>query len=410
MIGHATVAAVTAALHVRLRRALQVTGLNADVSHTRPGTSNAFPNQVGMHAFLYMVTPNATLRNIDVPTRDAQGKIVRRPSVALDLHYLLSFVGDEAQHEPQRMLGAVALELEVNPVLTADELRDALDGDEPARAPLQPQVERVRIVRETLDLEEFSKLWSVFFQTQYLLSIAYKVSVVLLEAEVEVAARPRIREPRIHTAPLPQIVSIEPQMAPPGARVTIHGSLYGDAVVARFAPEHGPPIDVEPDRLHPDRLEVVLPPELPAGIHTARLVTRDVAGSAGRPTQGFEFASGELPFMLVPRILAPGGTSAERDTLVELEAAVGSTVAIDVVPPILEEQQVQVLVGPVRVEPTERVSGEDGFTTLRLQVPDDPALETGRPQPLRVQVDRAVSLVEAHEDGLRPRLVVTGGS
>ena len=36
-----------------------------------------------------------------------------------------------------------------------------------------------------MNLEELSKLWSVFFQTPYALSIAYQASVVLIEPDLE---------------------------------------------------------------------------------------------------------------------------------------------------------------------------------------------------------------------------------
>jgi hypothetical protein len=48
---------------------------------------------------------------------------------------------------------------------------------------LAADVERVKLSQLPLNLEELSKLWSVFFQTTYRLSIAYRASAVLLEAD-----------------------------------------------------------------------------------------------------------------------------------------------------------------------------------------------------------------------------------
>lgn len=409
MSNHLAIAAVTATLHVRLRQALQLTGLNADVSHTRPGTTNAFPNQVGMHLFLYMVTPNAALRNADLPTRDGRGRVLRRPTAALELHYLLSFLGDETQHEPQRMLGAVASELHASPVLLPDEIRDAVAGGVLEGSRLEQQIERVKLTPEAIDLEEFSKLWSVFFQTQYLLSVAYKASVVLVEAEVAVPAVGRVRDRGIYSAPLPPaIASLAPQVAQAGARVAIRGtSFMSDTTVVRFVREDGSTVEVVPAVLLDDRLEVVLPAELPAGMHAVRIVTRHETSSGTLPPRTFALESGPVPFMLAPRIVG-SGTADELETLVEVESAAGSTVVVDVVPVILEDQDVLVLLGLVQTTPEEQVT-EDGFTRLTFVIPSDSSFEPGQSHPLRVQVDRAVSLVEPDGDRFMPRLTVTGG-
>jgi hypothetical protein len=47
---------------------------------------------------------------------------------------------------------------------------------------LAEQVERVKFSLQSMNLEELSKLWSVFFQTPYVLSLAYQASVVLIAA------------------------------------------------------------------------------------------------------------------------------------------------------------------------------------------------------------------------------------
>lgn len=405
MSRHSAIAAVTATLHVRLRNALAVTGLNADVSHTRPGTTNAFPNKLGVHLFLYMVTPNVALRNADLPTRDERGRIAARPTAALELHYLLSFLGDELQHEPQRMLGAVATELHANPVVTPDEIRAATTGTELADSRLEQQLERVRISSEAIDLEEFSKLWSVFFQTQYLLSVAYKASVVLLEAEVDAPVAGRVRTRGVFSAPLPPTIdSLSPQILPPGALATVRGtSLLGTSTKIRFVQASGSVREVDPVFLLDDRLEVIVPADMPAGIVALQIVTHHVATSGELPPRTFELESGPVPFMLAPRVLtAPAGPA----TLVEVSAAVGAAVTLTVEPPIAAEQDVRVLAGSVRVPATVLPSPPSGPTRLTFVVP---SLDAGQSFPLRVEVDRAVSVVEEDGAGFKPRLTIPGG-
>ena len=43
------------------------------------------PNGRGANIFLYLTTPNAAMRNTDLPTRNANGDLMARPRVALDL-------------------------------------------------------------------------------------------------------------------------------------------------------------------------------------------------------------------------------------------------------------------------------------------------------------------------------------
>ena len=76
-----------------------------------------------------------------------------------------------------RFLGRAMSVLHDHPLLGAD-------GDRAARSPeseLHDQVERIRSRLSRCSVEEMSKLWSGF-QTQYRLSVAYQVSVVLIES------------------------------------------------------------------------------------------------------------------------------------------------------------------------------------------------------------------------------------
>ena len=109
---------------------------------------------------------------MDLPTRNSRSDLVQRPRVALDLHYLLSFYGDDARLEPQRMLGSVALEMHAKPVLTRKMIQDTLangEYDYLVESNLADEIELVKFTPLPLTLEELSKMWSVFFQTQYAL-------------------------------------------------------------------------------------------------------------------------------------------------------------------------------------------------------------------------------------------------
>jgi hypothetical protein len=397
------IAAVTATLSSRLTRAIDgIPGISGSVSHTRPGTTNVFPSKVGVHLFLYMVTPNGSLRNNDLPTRDGRGQFAARPTAALDLHYLLSFVGEDAKFEPQLMLGAVTVDLHANPVLTPDEIALAVQAAELEESKLEQQIDRVRMTSEAINLDEFSKLWSVFFQTQYLLSVAYKASVLLLEADVATLVPARVRRRDVWSAPLPPtLVSVTPQVLGPGGHVVLRGrGFLGTDTKIRFLQADGSKADVPPTLLLDERLEVDLPANLSAGVIAIQVITTQEAGS-GDSARSFELESGALPFTLAPRLVQG------VQQLVAVAGTLGGQLAFDFVPPLADGQELVVLVGSLRFEASS-VTTTASKTNVVIEL-DDPALVPGTTYPLRVSVDRAQSLIdEDGPTGFKPRLELGG--
>jgi hypothetical protein len=170
------IAALTATLRHLLDR-----GLNADLPGTlvttRPPDKARLAgtgNQVNL--FLYQVLPNAAWRNLD--PRQLETGEAGQPPLALNLYYLLSAYGqneDDPDPFSHRLLGQAMCVFHDHPVLEPAELREALEGSD-----LHQQAERVRITLQPLALEETTKLWTTF-QTPYRLSVAYEVSVVLID-------------------------------------------------------------------------------------------------------------------------------------------------------------------------------------------------------------------------------------
>jgi hypothetical protein len=413
---HLAIAAVTATLQIRLQGVLtNVVGFNgAKVSLARPGTAGAFEEGVpGVHLFLYMVTPNAALRNADLPTRNAEGGVTTRPTAALELHYLLSFVGTETEHEPQRMLGAVVADFHSRPVLRPEEIVAAVDAGILSGSRLEQQIDRVRLIPAAIDLEEFSKLWSVLLQTSYLLSVAYKASVVLVESETQVRSPARVRSRGVYSSPLPPaIVSVSPQIVQAGARLVLRGAGFvSTSTRVRFVRQigGGDPLEVLPSLLLDDRLEVELPPDLPTGFTSIQVLTTHELASGDLPPRVFDLESGLVPFLFAPRVVkATNNPPASPKTLVEIKGKIGKTVTIAAVPPIAAGQEVFVLIGPVRVHvpAADQQSVASKLTKLSFKIPDDTALVENESYPLRVEVDRAVALIEEDGTSFKPRLTV----
>ena len=132
-----------------------------------------------VNLFLYQTSINAAWRNQDMPNKIKAGE-TGQPPLPLCLYYLITaYSGDESEIKSQELLGKAMSILHDHPLLDADEIKatltDVPDSD------LYQQIERVRITPQPLSLEELSKLWAAF-QTNYRLSAAYQLSVVLIES------------------------------------------------------------------------------------------------------------------------------------------------------------------------------------------------------------------------------------
>ena len=185
MSNYLAIATVTATLASCLLPVLQaaVPGVE-EVSTRRPDDPRSAEIKPHANIFLYQVTPNAAWRNADLPTRRGDGLLVQRPQAALDLHYLLTFYGSETYLEPQRLLGATVSHLYARPILTRAAIQLAQKMADQGVEPIQPgeetgdpleeaahflvdsdlagQIELIRFTPLPLNLEELSKLWSIF--------------------------------------------------------------------------------------------------------------------------------------------------------------------------------------------------------------------------------------------------------
>jgi hypothetical protein len=146
---------------------------------TRP-PDRARTNQQGtqLNIFLYQTSVNAAWRNQDMPRQVRPGE-TGRPPLPLNLHYLVTAYGsddDGASILAHRLMGRAMSILHDTPILRRGDLQAALAG-----ADLHEQIESIHIIPLSMSVEEISKLWTSF-QTQYRISAAYQVMVVLIES------------------------------------------------------------------------------------------------------------------------------------------------------------------------------------------------------------------------------------
>jgi len=173
------IAAVTSTLSNLLQNVNQGTGLSGVSITAKPPDKarDGTGNQINL--FLYQVLPNAAWRNMDIPQRVRSGE-TGIPPLALNLYYMMTAYGDGNDDVlGHRLLGHAMSILYDHPLLGSQEIQAALPGN--LNSELQNQIERVRITFQPLSVEEIFRLWTGF-QTQYRISVAYEVAVVLIES------------------------------------------------------------------------------------------------------------------------------------------------------------------------------------------------------------------------------------
>jgi len=369
------IAACTATLRNLLLA--QIPFLDSDLSDLEvttqpPDLARKNVTKAQLNVFLYQTVQNSTWRNLDMPRQVRPGE-TGTPALALNLHYLVTAYGrgesdnDAVSH---RVLGAAMSVLHDHPLLSRGEISAALSGND-----LGEQFERLRITPLPMPLEEMSKLWMVF-QTQYRISAAYEVTVVLIDSHAPVRAPLPVlqrgqgdRGVTTVAGLVPVLTEIRAPRSQPAARLGEDIVMAGeqltaaDAVVRFTSSRLDQPLELAPaGGARPGELLVHLPnkaedanalSDWAPGFYTAALVVRKIGAPA--------IASNEVAFALAPTInVTP--TSAAAGT-------VNLTLACE--PRIATGQRVLLLFGDRQVEPGSISNPSDTTqpTTLAFAIP-----------------------------------------
>lgn len=335
------IATVTATLQAILQAAVNKDVPGAQVMALRPSEmAGGGAPTTAINLFLYQVAVNPHRANDDLPTRRSGGDAIVRPTAALDLYYLMSFYGDEKTLEAQRLLGSATAFLHGEPQIPRAEIQKTVANASNAflaGSDLADQPDVIRLAPTSLTFDELSRLWSVFLQTQYVLSTTFKASTILLERQIATQPALPTRELRLASATMrsPVISRIVAQAGPDapitaGGVIAIQGqNLLGDAA---FVDLDGAPAPL----LSSDdaQLTLTLPAGLAAGPHTA-LVRRGVklsGASDARPA----FPSNLAAFVLQPAITQTAGKFDIAVANVQGTGAAprSATVTLDVAPQI----------------------------------------------------------------------------
>ena len=308
-------------------------------------------NQVNI--FLYHVEHSASWRNREIPGRIKNGES-GNPPLGLNLYYLITAYGEDKNETIGHMLLGKAMSiLHDHPVLSKEEIKDALSISR-----LHEQIERIRITPQPISIDEVSKLWTGF-QSQYKLSVAYQVSVILIESTRPTTTplpvlrrgiddRGVILEPSVISG-FPIIDSIsfpaKQNAAQLGDTITIKGSLLkGDTTLIRFHNRRLENIIERP--ILPGATDGEIKVQIPntpvdwvAGVYSATaVVTR---GTKTKTSNSFPFTL--LPTIALPIVIAPGSPPGENNYL--------ATVSFN--PTLIEAQVANLLLGNREFKPDE---------------------------------------------------------
>ncbi|HEU5161286.1 MAG TPA: DUF4255 domain-containing protein [Streptosporangiaceae bacterium] len=402
MSNYRAVAQATAALRQFLaRRVTDDLAISVQVTTEKPPAEPT--SEARINIFLYQVTPNAALRNRDAPTRDANGNALTTAQAAIDLHYLISFYGNDAELVSQRLLGATVRALYDEPVLSRQDIEAAATLPYLLGADLAQSPQAVRFTPTQMDVDDLSKLWSMLFQVPYALSVVYQAGVVLLDGRGTPAAGKPVLARTVRAVPGGRPViervlsrpagSAEPPEDGPAPRdheiwLVGHG-LRGDGVTVRIGEQEIVPADVRDDRV-----VLSLPDPDPApGVYPIQ-VRQDVrTGSApGAPILRGVLDSNVVTLMRQPRIVGVEATQAPAAPPV-------LTVHTDV--NLRDNQRVQLLLDELD-PPQDRAPRSYRFTaSVPLgpvgRPPDQVRLETPGVMPggylVRIEVDGVRSFV-----------------
>lgn len=387
-------ATVSAVFEARITALLTSHGiLGMAVTSTYPG-EDADP---GVYLKLYQLTPNAALRNAEEPVRRSDGSVAKRPRLALDLHYLVSFVGDAGSYDAERLAGAVLIDMHARPTLTAAEIADYLaslpSGHVLAGADLGDQLERVRFTPRALDLENLARLWGLLNQPFYGLSMGYDASVVLLDADVRPREALPVAERRLFAVPMatPHISAAHAEgetepVARVGQTLVIEGvNLAAPNVAVRIA---GQLVPMPDSAVGPNAVRLVLAPALGlrSGVVAVQVVHRVSVGTDAAPDLREGAESNAVAIALVPTV-APNAVVSLGGGRVAVRLSITPT-------PTLGQALSLELGAPTAVGASSTTWTLDGAVTVFTvdAAPSGPML-------LRVRVDGAPSSLQRNLSG-----------
>ena len=126
--------------------------------------------------FLFRISENAFLKNKKM--QKVSAKLLAFPPYPIDLWYLITpITGDITKNHI--LIGKIMQIFHDNAILKGKDLMDDLSGS----------TEELRLVEAQLSIEDMTQIWNLFRERDYMLSLCYLVTPVIIESTKEIAAR-----------------------------------------------------------------------------------------------------------------------------------------------------------------------------------------------------------------------------
>jgi hypothetical protein len=411
MTNYHAIATVTAVLRDVLYKDLQGPFQQIAVTSKPPDVIEKETGKLRLNLFLYHITPNAGFSTMRFPTRNHQGDFMKRPMVALNLYYLMTVYPENEEIEmqdlsPQQVLARAMTVLEENSSLTRNQIIYTRTQSNPTLTDATPddyledQIEQVKITLYPASVEEMTKLWSSFFQTHYRLSVTYAATVVLLDRKKAIPPSLPVQERKIYVIPAasPVIDRIEPQLVErvPDAQVKIIGTnLYAENVKVYFDK-----ISVTPEvsTISRNHIAAKIPPKLPAGVKTVRVVHPLAVGDP--PVEHLDWRTSNVAaFVLAPSMVDP---------VSRVTRARGQNLSIKISPGVSANQKVSLLLGHNEFEinvPAPATPGDLVETLPPFQIPETlpiTSMPDNPPYIIRVRIDGVDSFAHLDDNPSSP--------
>ncbi len=421
MSNYLAIATVTEALIQLLN---PVTGVSNTLIDAEPPDMAIPKNTTNrLNIFLYQVTENQGYKNSDLPTRNTDGILVKRPLLGLDLHYMITALGTDDLHA-QIVLAYAMQILHETPYLTREFINKAvqLAPTTLGESDLANQVEMIKITHQNMSLEEISKLWSSFFQTNYRLSTTYQVTVVLLESKMETKPTLPVLIPQVTTVQLKQpiIQQVQPQIleynpSDPTVLTLIGLNFQADDVTVQIGNEKPVPTTSNSDT----EIKITIPTSVTPGVKTVQVIQRSdlpigssTSSAIVQQVPHNMFKSNVAAFVLAPKITNVNGNNISSTNAIPVvhnpdpKSSVPDLTLI-FAPFINPSQQVSFLVGDFELLIPQQTS-TNPINSLAINLSSYPQMLqsitnfSGKKYLLRIRVDGAESLLTVDTDKSSP--------
>lgn len=385
------IATVTATLS-QLLESIKVDVPGTQITTKPPDVINSEGPANRLNLVLYQITPNMTYRNEDLPTRNSKGELIKTPQLALDLHYLFTAYGaDNDDLMAQQVLASAIRIVHENSIISKEIIRDAIKSRDKLKiSNLDEQIEGIKITLQSMSIEEITKLWSSFFQTNYRISVPYQVTVVLLDSSLQPRPALAVKDRMLYVVPMrqPFISKIEPQVVEKNvnAQIIVSGRNLKSVGVKILI--DGSLIEPKTEDITNDTISLKIPSGLSAGIKHVQVMHPFVMGMP--PTERAQgYQSNLAPFVLAPRVIS----------ITPQKVVVGKDMTIKFEPAAEPKQNITVLIGDATLKITPRADGTDPISSIIITVPNN--FSTGKSF-LRLRIDGAESILQTDDDSSSP--------